>query len=135
MDSASNTALYEFKRPEVCSIATAPRSVISIIFGLLLIYSALARRFSYRFRTTQWPAEKPVPAVFYDPRSVALDRSQTSALHAKCVVIDSKRLFVSSANFTEAAQQRNIEIGLLLDSELLASRIDKFFNDLVAKDF
>lgn len=94
----------------------------------------IVKRFSYRFRTTQWPAGRPIPAVYYDPRSVALDRSQISALHAKCVVIDGKRLFVSSANFTEAAQQRNIEIGLLLDSELLASRIDRFFGDLVTKE-
>ena len=95
----------------------------------------IVRRFSYRFRATQWPPGKPLPVVYYDPRSVASDRSQTSALHAKCVIIDSRRLFVSSANFTEAAQQRNIEIGLLLDSELLASRIERFFSDLVTKEF
>jgi len=93
----------------------------------------IVRRFSYRFRTTQWPSGKPIPAVYYDPRSVAADRSQASALHAKCVIIDSERLFVSSANFTEAAQQRNIELGLLLNSEALASRIEKFFGELVTK--
>ena len=35
-------------------------------------------------------------------------------MHAKCVVADSRHVFVSSANFTEAAQERNVEIGLLL---------------------
>jgi phosphatidylserine/phosphatidylglycerophosphate/cardiolipin synthase-like enzyme len=52
--------------------------------------------------------------VFYDPRSVTLEPGKAAALHAKCVVIDEFDLFVSSANFTEAAQQRNIEVGLRL---------------------
>lgn len=96
--------------------------------------SEIVRRFSERFRTTQWPAGKPIPAVYYDPRSVALDRIEKSALHAKCVVIDSQRLFISSANFTEAAQERNIEIGLLIDSALLATRVQEFFNQLAMKE-
>ena len=90
----------------------------------------IVRRFSQRFRSTQWPSQRPVPDVYYDPRSVAIDRSKAGALHAKCVVVDAERLFVSSANFTEAAQERNIEIGLLLNSPVLASRVSEFFERL-----
>jgi phosphatidylserine/phosphatidylglycerophosphate/cardiolipin synthase-like enzyme len=38
---------------------------------------------------------------------------------------------VSSANFTEAAQQRNIEVGLRLRSTSVAGRIVRFFESLV----
>ena len=91
----------------------------------------ILRRFSQRFRSTQWPAERPMPEVYYDPRGVELDRSQAASLHAKCVIVDSERLFISSANFTEAAQERNIEVGLVLNSPLLASRLTEFFARMV----
>ena len=91
----------------------------------------VVRRFSERFRSTQWPAQRPLPEVYYAPRSVSLDRTNAGSLHAKCVVVDGRRLFISSANFTEAAQERNIEIGVVLDSEVLASKVSGFFANLV----
>lgn len=92
----------------------------------------LVREFEQRFRTKQWPHGRPLPQVFYDPRSVTLKPGKSAALHAKCVVIDKFDLFVSSANFTEAAQLRNIEIGLRLRSAVVADRIVRFFESLVA---
>jgi phosphatidylserine/phosphatidylglycerophosphate/cardiolipin synthase-like enzyme len=47
------------------------------------------------------------------------------------VVVDSSDLFVSSANFTEAAQHKNIEVGLLLRSPIIAERLLSFLNQLV----
>ncbi len=91
----------------------------------------IVRDFSHRFRTTQWPDERPFPEVFYDPRSLSLEIERRAALHAKCVVVDNLEAFVSSANFTEAAQQKNIEVGLLLRSSVIAERITRFFHSLV----
>lgn len=93
--------------------------------------SELVKRFCHMFKTTQWPNGSRLPEIYYDPRGVVLDRAKAAALHAKCVVIDGQEVFVSSANFTEAAQQRNIEIGLLLRSTHIAERIIRFFNSLV----
>jgi phosphatidylserine/phosphatidylglycerophosphate/cardiolipin synthase-like enzyme len=87
----------------------------------------LIKRFAERFVRKQWPANRPLPNVFYDPRSLEPDQSQRASLHAKCVVVDDCEVFVSSANFTEAAQQRNIELGLLLRSESTAATIKTFF--------
>jgi phosphatidylserine/phosphatidylglycerophosphate/cardiolipin synthase-like enzyme len=39
--------------------------------------------------------------------------------------------FVSSANFTEAAQKRNIEVGLLVRSAVVSERLSRFFEALV----
>jgi hypothetical protein len=57
----------------------------------------LVKRFANKFRSTQSPPQRPFPEIYYDPRSVALDRSHVAALHAKCVVVDDERLFVSLA--------------------------------------
>jgi phosphatidylserine/phosphatidylglycerophosphate/cardiolipin synthase-like enzyme len=69
--------------------------------------------------------------VYYYPRSLELSPGKRTSLHAKCVVVDAQTVFVSSANFTEAAHERNIEIGLLLRSKLLAERIVRHFDVLV----
>lgn len=90
----------------------------------------LVARFKQRFKDNQWPVGCRLPEVFYDPRSVADDAPIRSSLHAKCVVVDSRQVFVSSANFTEAGQERNIEVGLKIDSEWLAKRITFHFRHL-----
>jgi len=95
-------------------------------------HGEVVRRFSERFRTTQWPASSPLPKVFYDPRSLALDTAKRACMHAKCIVIDGKTVFVSSANLTEAAQERNVEIGLLISSANLADRLERHFDSLIA---
>jgi phosphatidylserine/phosphatidylglycerophosphate/cardiolipin synthase-like enzyme len=41
-------------------------------------------------------------------------------LHAKAVVVDEYSVFVTSANLTEAALDRNIEVGLLVRERNLA---------------
>lgn len=91
----------------------------------------IVRRFAHRFRTSQWPTDRPLPRVFYDPRSLELNSDKKACLHAKCVVVDTRSVFVSSANFTEAAQERNIEVGLLAKDASLAERIVRHFDSMV----
>lgn len=90
----------------------------------------LVARFARRFRETQWPTEGPLPDVYYDPRSLEENATSRACLHAKTVVIDEQVAFVSSANFTEAAQERNIEIGLLVRIPQLARQIAGYFDAL-----
>lgn len=100
-------------------------------YGDTTMASLLVRRFAERLRTEQWPADRPLPEVYYDPRSLDLESEQRACLHAKCVIVDGQRVFVSSANFTEAAQQRNIEVGLLVRSVRLAKQLTDHFDTLV----
>ena len=65
------------------------------------------------FVTYHWPWE-PKPEVFYDPRSLDVPGTHRSSLHAKCVVVDRCAALITSANFTEAAQERNIECGVIM---------------------
>jgi phosphatidylserine/phosphatidylglycerophosphate/cardiolipin synthase-like enzyme len=85
----------------------------------------LVSRYAQRFRDGQWPKNCRLPTVFYDPRSVAEDKR--SSLHAKCVVVDAEQVFASSANFTQAGQERNIEVGLKIRSPWLAERLIRHF--------
>jgi phosphatidylserine/phosphatidylglycerophosphate/cardiolipin synthase-like enzyme len=41
--------------------------------------------------------------------------------------VDERHGFVSSANFTEAGQQRNIEVGLNIQSDWLAKQLIRHF--------
>jgi hypothetical protein len=94
----------------------------------------LVSRFAERFRTKQWPKGCRLPVVYYDPRSVSEEGRVRSSLHAKCVVVDGERVFVSSANFTDAGQRRNVEVGLRIDSEWLGKRITRHFQLLREDD-
>lgn len=89
----------------------------------------ILRRFAVRFRSREWPGRR-LPELFYDPRSFELDSAKRSSLHAKCIVVDHERSFVSSANFTEAAHHRNIEVGVLLRSRAFSAHLSQHFESL-----
>ena len=92
--------------------------------------SEVIRRFSERFKTREWPDQMPLPQVFYYPRSLEPTADGRSSLHAKCVVVDREVAFVSSANFTMAGHERNIEVGLLIRLDSVADRLDRHFQAL-----
>lgn len=96
--------------------------------------SQVVARFAKHFVENEWPGSR-LPSVYYDPRSVAPIGSTRSALHAKCVVIDGYEALVTSANFTEAAQERNIELGLLVRSIAVVGQIEQHFTTLIQEGF
>ncbi len=89
----------------------------------------LVRRFADRFWTTEWPGSRR-PTVYYDPRALELD-GPGGVLHAKGVVADDEAVFVTSANLTEAALDRNIEVGLLVRDRALAASMSSHFQGLI----
>ena len=52
-------------------------------------------------------------------------------MHAKCVLVDGKRSFLTSANLTEAAFERNIELGLVVRDRTLAASMSAHFRVLI----
>ena len=91
----------------------------------------LVRRFADRFWTEEWPGSAR-PRIFYDPRSLD-PAGGAGALHAKAVVVDDESVFVTSANLTEAALDRNIEIGLLVRDRTLAATMTRHFTTLIER--
>lgn len=89
----------------------------------------LVRRFADRFWEHDWPGILR-PVVYYDPRSLDLG-GPSGVLHAKGVVVDDEVVFVTSANLTEAALDRNIEAGLLVRDRALALTMSSHFRALI----
>ena len=89
----------------------------------------IVRSFADRFWTTEWPGSSR-PTVYYDPRALELD-GPSGVLHAKAVVADNAVVFVTSANLTEAALDRNIEVGLLVRDRSLATTLATHFQGLI----
>ena len=87
--------------------------------------------FVQRFRLHNWPAECRLPELYYDGRSLTTTADTPISLHAKCIVIDEREVFISSANFSEAAQHRNIEVGVLVRSATLARQATEFFDGMI----
>ena len=93
---------------------------------------SLVRRFADEFWGREWPGAAR-PKVYFDPRSLEMG-SPTGVLHAKAVVADEESVFITSANLTAAAWDRNIELGLLVRDRALAATTVIHFRTLIEKD-
>ena len=90
---------------------------------------AIAIRFATDFKRN-WPGTRR-PDAYYDPRSVDQGDGPGAVLHAKAVVHDSELVFVTSANLTPKALERNIEAGLLVRDRALAQTLASHFQRLI----
>lgn len=68
-----------------------------------------------------------VPGIFARDTRMVFDE----LLHAKAVVVDDEALFITSANLTEAAGERNIEIGVLLRDRSMALTVVSYFQRMI----
>jgi|SRR6516164_255392 phosphatidylserine/phosphatidylglycerophosphate/cardiolipin synthase-like enzyme len=89
----------------------------------------LVRRFAEKFWKTDWPGSAR-PSVFYDPRALEPE-GPGGVLHAKAVVADDEAVFITSANLTEAALDRNIELGVLIRDRAFALTVGGYFRSLI----
>jgi len=92
---------------------------------------AYGRRSLAAFMEESWPFGNPHPKLYCDRRAL-VPGPPWASLHAKCVAVDGRRAFVSSANFTTRGQDRNIETGVLLEDPLFASQLERQWLSLVS---
>lgn len=52
-------------------------------------------------------------------------------MHAKCLIVDHEHVLITSANFTGRAQERNIEVGVVLHDKGYAVALERQWNNLV----
>ncbi|MBD2073042.1 phospholipase [Phormidium sp. FACHB-592] len=129
---------YELFRPLANRMDANPTLNVRMFLNVKRQYttttptSDLLRQFAETFRKYVWPGQR-LPEVFHDPRALELSTHSNACLHAKCVVVDEERVFITSANFTEAAHQRNIEAGVLLSNRVTARAIRSQFEMLVTQ--
>ncbi len=133
---------YTFDRPEILRPlhrAMAERAVSAMIFvdipgeaSTLDRADAFATNFIDRFFREVWTFGTPKPDIFYDPRTAAPGPPWAS-LHAKCVVVDDERALITSANFTDRGQMRNIEAGVLIEDPAFAEELAGHWRQLVSE--
>ena len=74
--------------------------------------------------------------MFYDPRGPERTPASPACQHAKCILVYGVTAFITSANFTESAQERNIELGVLFrDNPRVAESIRSKFESLIQNGF
>jgi phosphatidylserine/phosphatidylglycerophosphate/cardiolipin synthase-like enzyme len=76
------------------------------------------------FLRQHWPFGPPFPEVF----GFVPNPGVFASLHAKCVVVDGRWVFATSANFTNRGQSRNVEVGLLVDDASVATALEAQFS-------
>ncbi len=93
---------------------------------------AFATAFVDRFFRDIWTFGSPRPTVYYDPRT-ATPGPPWASLHAKCIVVDDECALVTSANFTDRGQTRNIEAGVLVTDTTFAEQLAGQWRQLVSE--
>jgi phosphatidylserine/phosphatidylglycerophosphate/cardiolipin synthase-like enzyme len=96
---------------------------------------ASVEKYAKTFWKYHWPWERK-PAVFYDPRGPEKAQTSPACQHAKCILVDGVTAFITSANFTESAHERNIELGVLFrENPKVAQSIRSKFESLIQNGF
>jgi len=96
---------------------------------------AAVEKYAWSFWKYHWPWPRK-PAVFYDPRGPEKTPTSPACQHAKCILVDAVTAFITSANFTESAHERNIELGVLFrDNPRVAASIRSKFGSLIQDGF
>lgn len=72
-----------------------------------------------KYRIYHWPADQREPP--------------DAKLHAKAIIVDSRDVLLTSANMTNAAYDKNIELGILCRGGTTARRVQKHFDALIAR--
>lgn len=91
--------------------------------------SEILREFASELRVG-WPGDRR-PTLYYDPRSLLTNDAGKATWHAKVVVVDEQTSFVTSANFTKWAQERNVEAGVLIRNAAFGRQLCQQFEGLV----
>ena len=97
---------------------------------------AYGRRCLDEFLAQNWPFGAPRPQLYCDiralrPREHRPGGNPGCILHSKCVSVDGRRAYVSSANFTMSGQENNIETGVLIHDATFAGQLERQWLGLV----
>ncbi len=100
-----------------------------------LFGEAAVAKYAKLFWKYQWPWTLR-PIIYYDPRGPEEHPKMPACQHAKCILVDDETAFITSANFTESAHERNIELGVLFrENPRVAQSIRAKFESLIQNGF
>lgn len=110
---------------DVTLILNVPRK-----YGDTTLTEQVIEAYQRDFLTKHWPWEIR-PKVYHFPASLHLKASERASMHCKFVLADEERCFITSANFTLAAQTKNIEVGVELFGSCEPKALSTYFKALI----
>ena len=112
-----------------------PQLEVVLILNVPPNEDAAVEKYAWSFWKYHWPWTRK-PAVFYDPRGPEKTSGAPACQHAKCILVDGVTAFITSANFTESAHERNIELGVLFrENPKVAQSIRSKFASLIQNQY
>jgi phosphatidylserine/phosphatidylglycerophosphate/cardiolipin synthase-like enzyme len=95
-----------------------------------------------------WGDNNPIPQVYYFPLSLwrpsdpgvpaealpalaGINEFEFPVLHTKCIIADRTLALVTSANLSDSAQRRNLELGVLIKNPSYAQKVSNYFDGAI----
>jgi phosphatidylserine/phosphatidylglycerophosphate/cardiolipin synthase-like enzyme len=85
----------------------------------------------FRKTATKLKENHPRMLIYHWPLSKRDNGGNFASMHGKCFLADGKRAFITSANLTSAALDRNIEIGVILEGGNVPFQVKQQFEAMV----
>jgi len=80
------------------------------------------------FLSDVWPSDVDRPSAWFAPSTLTQSDQGWLSMHVKCVVLDRRKLFLTSANFTDRGLFRNFELGVVLEDSGAAEAVIRHFD-------
>ena len=95
-----------------------------------------------------WGDNNPIPQVYYFPLSLwrpsdpgvpaealpalaGINEFEFPVLHTKCIIADRTLALVTSANLSDSAQRRKLELGVLIKNPSYAQKVSNYFDGAI----
>lgn len=99
-------------------------------YGDTTLSEEIIASFKQEFFTKHWRWPER-PKIYFSPASLHIAANERSSMHGKFLIADEERCFITSANFTEAAQTKNIEVGVELSGSSEPAKLSNYFKNLI----
>jgi len=124
--------IVSFVAYEIDSVIKAMRNAIGrniqidLLLELSIDYGGHVNQNSIKMMKKLFPS-----ANIYTWSEKSKTTGHIGAIHAKCAVADGEIAFITSANLTSAAMERNVELGVLVRGGKLPSELKKHLGSLI----
>jgi phosphatidylserine/phosphatidylglycerophosphate/cardiolipin synthase-like enzyme len=85
----------------------------------------------FYFPLSLWRPNDPGVPPEALPALAGVGEFEFPVLHTKCIIADRSLALVTSANLSDSAQKRNLELGVLIKNPSYASKICNYFDGAV----
>ncbi len=122
-------AVKSGKTVRVLTNSLASNDVVPVHAGYARYRKRMLRRGIGLHELRPTPQETPRPSKF--KKKIPRFGASSSSLHAKIFVMDQQRVFVGSFNFDPRSLYLNCEMGLMIDSRKLGTRVTAQINQMI----